>query len=585
MCGIAGVAGRGNAPALLRDMLAKLAHRGPDGEGCFERDGIALGHRRLAILDLSPEAAQPMTSRNGRWTIVFNGEIFNYLELRDRLGAFPFRSASDTEVLLEACAAWGVETALRQSVGMFAFALWDSWERELVLVRDRLGEKPLVYFEGAAEGRPFLAFSSEMKALRPFHSGRIDPEALDVYLALGYVPAPLGIFRGTRKLPAGHLVRWRNAQMQVRRWWFPELAATGQPPTRPASIAHLRALVADAVRLRLRADVPLAVALSGGLDSSVVALEMARHGLRPQALTVIFDGDQTDLPFARSMASWLGIPHEIIPAESSDLAAQIGQTVAEFDEPFADSSAVAALALARAVAGRYKVILDGDGGDEAFAGYSHYEFIGVKQAAKSCAAAAGLVDGRGRSGVYIQSRSTFRAAERLRLLNGHRAADANREDALRALIRIDEFHRVAPQGALKHALWSDRHLHLANSLTYKADLALGSQGIEGRAPLLDHRILEWTQNLGDQDLVRGRQKKVLLREAYRNELPPEIEARPKHGFGAPVAAWLAGPLKELVRASVPCRLLAPELQHGTAGQRLWTLLALSGWAEHSRASW
>lgn len=246
---------------------------------------------------------------------------------------------------------------------------------------------------------------------------------------------------------------------------------------------------------------------------------------------------------------------------------------------------MAALALARAVGGRYKVILDGDGGDEAFGGYSHYEFIGSKQAAKFCAATAGLVDGSGRTGVYVQSKSTFRAAERRRLMSRNPAPGAHGSDALSAFVGVDGFHRVAPKGALKHALWSDRHLYLANDLTYKMDMALASRGIEGRAPLLDHRLLEWTQNLADQDLVRGRQKKVLLREAYRMELPPEIEARSKHGFGAPITAWMAGPLEELTRASVPCSLLAPELQRRAAGQRLWTLLTLSQWAQHWRATW
>ena len=396
MCGIAGIAGRGDAAGLVRDMLPVLAHRGPDGEGCFSRKDLALGHRRLAILDPSPAAAQPMTSRDGRWTLVFNGEIFNFLELRRQLGAIPFRSHSDTEVLLEACASWGLETALRRSVGMFAFALWDARDGELTLVRDRVGEKPLVYLEGALEGRPFLAFASEMKALRRFHCGSIDPSALEVYLALGYVPAPLGIFRDTRKLPAGHLGRWKNGRLQLERWWFPENSGSRRPRTRADAIAQLRALVGDAVRLRLRSDVPVALALSGGLDSSVVALEMARQGLSPQAFTVIFDGEETDLPFARTMASQLGLPHEILRAGGSGLESQIDGAMAAYDEPFADSSAVAALTLARAAGGRYKVVLDGDGGDEAFGGYSHYEFISVKQAAKAVAAAAGLVDGGAR---------------------------------------------------------------------------------------------------------------------------------------------------------------------------------------------
>jgi asparagine synthase (glutamine-hydrolysing) len=422
-----------------------------------------------------------------------------------------------------------------------------------------------------------------MKGLRPLHSGRVDPEALDLYLALGYVPAPLGIFRGTRKLPAGHLARWKNGKLQVERWWFPE-RSTGRRQPRPDSIAQLRELVADAVRLRLRADVPLALALSGGLDSSVVAVEMARQGTHPQAFTVVFNGDQTDLPYARSMATKLGLPHEVLSAESAGLAVQVAHAAGEFDEPFADSSGLAALALAQSLDGRYKVILGGDGGDEAFGGYSHYRFIRAKQVAKTCAAAVGLVDGSGRSGIYLQSKSTFRAAERRRMMPGD-SRSVGGGDALGSFVGIDAFHRVAPPGALKHALWSDRHLYLANDLTYKMDIALSSRGIEGRAPFLDHRLLEWTQSLAEKDLVRGREQKVLLREAYRPELPPEVDARPKHGFGAPVASWLTGPLRELVRESVPCSLLASGPQGGASGQRLWTLLMLSQWARRWGASW
>jgi len=583
-------------------MLRRIGHRGPDGHGFFEGEGIGLGHRRLAVVDLSSAGAQPMTSHDGRWTIAFNGEIFNYPELRSQLGAIPWRSASDSEVLLEACAAWGVDAAIQRSVGMFAFALWDAREQELMLVRDRVGEKPLVYWEGTLEGRPVLAFASEMKALHGWHAGTVDPEALDVYLALGYVPAPLGIFRGTRKLPAGHLVQWKQGWLQCRRWWFPERSRLEQPVRDARRVQEissrngateraeqLRALVSDAVRLRLRSDVPVALALSGGLDSSVVAIEMAGQGVWPWAFTVIFGTDQTDLPYARLLAARLGLKHEVLQAENADLATQLQDAVAEFDEPFADSSAVPALALARAVAGHYRVILDGDGGDEAFGGYRHYEFIGVKQAAKTCAAAVGLRDGCGRTGVYVQSKSTFRAGERACLLGSYPGASGCRaggpKDALARWIEVDEFHRVAPAKALKRALWSDRHLYLPNDLTYKMDLALASQGVEGRAPLLDHRILEWSQNLADRDLVRCWRKKVLLRRAYQAELPSGIAARPKHGFGAPVLEWLNGPLKQLVGDLLPCPILATGPQRRVRGQRLWTLLILAQWARQWRASW
>jgi asparagine synthase (glutamine-hydrolysing) len=423
-----------------------------------------------------------------------------------------------------------------------------------------------------------LAFASEMKALQGLHGGRLDPQAVDLYFALGYVPAPLGIFRNTRKLAPGHLARWQNGTLRVERWWFPERAPlAGGGPDRPA---ELRELMAESVRIRLRSDVPVAVALSGGVDSSIVAAELARQGATPDAFTVVFDGDETDLPYARLAARRFGLRHELIGAGGRDIPEELADAVRRYDEPFADSSALGSLALARALAGRYKVILNGDGGDEAFAGYSHYEFIGVKQWIKTAAAAAGWRDGSGRAGVYVESKVAFRRAERQCLLAGRAEGDA-----LESLLGAPPFPQAGSRGALKRALWSDRHLYLANNLTYKMDLALASEGMEGRAPFLDHRVLEWAQNLPAAELVRGREKKVLLRRTYAAELPEEILRRPKHGFGAPVGAWLAGPLAALGRESIPTPLLDASAQSGLSGQRKWALLCFAKWAETWGARW
>lgn len=570
MCGIAGSTG---GLAQVRRMTAALAHRGPDGEGYFADHGIALGHRRLAVLDLSPAGAQPMHSRDGRWTIVFNGEIFNYRELAAELGG-GFASRSDTEVLLEACAAWGVETALEKSVGMFAFALWDSRRRELTLARDRCGEKPLVYFWDGAT----FAFASELKALAGLHSARLDAGAVDAYLALGYVPAPLAIFRNCRKLPAGHLLRFHDRSLESSRWWFPERAAPARASARNARIEELRGLVRDAVRLRLRSDVPVAVCLSGGVDSSVLAAECAQLGAPLEAFTVAFDGEETDLVHARAVARRLKLPHREIRATA---VRQLEDAAAHYDEPFADSSALPSLALARAMGGRFKVVLSGDGGDEAFGGYPHYEHIAAKQFLKAAAASAGWRDGSGPVGVYVQSKTAFRWRERERLLNSHAPGDT-----LSMLLGSNPYLRSAPSGgALHRALWSDRHLYLPNDLTYKMDIALGACGMEGRAPFLDHRILEWAQGLNAADLVRGSEKKVLLREAYRADLPEGLLDRPKHGFGAPIGAWLEGPLAPARRELLPCPLLDPERQRGASGQRLWTLLAFAAWARAWGAGW
>jgi asparagine synthase (glutamine-hydrolysing) len=573
MCGIAGVIGRADARERVAQMILAQAHRGPDGAGIFAANPeTALGHARLAILDLSPAGAQPMTSRDGRWTMVCNGELFNHRDLRTELGSRlnpgPWRSSGDTEVLLEACAAWGVERALDRSIGMFAFALWDAREGEMTLARDRIGEKPLVYSEYAGT----LVFASELKALRDLHGGYLDPAAMDVYLALGYVPAPLTIFRNIRKLPAGHWLRWKNGRSTVRRWWFPERSRPLLPLTPGGRREEARSLIGDAVGLRLRSDVPVALALSGGVDSTVIAAEAARRDVQTDAFTVIAGGDETDLPYAQAAARKYGLRHEVLRAPEASARQRVVDAAEHFDEPFADSSALASLELARSLAGRYKVILNGDGGDEAFGGYRHYVRIALKQAVKAAAAGVGMLDGSGATGVYVESKVTFREAERERLTGGEAGA-------LSRWLWADELLGASPGGgALKHALWTDRHLGLANGLTHKMDIAMGAYGLEGRSPFLDHRILEWTLRLPAHDLVRGAEKKILLREAYGGELPPEIATRPKHGFGAPVKDWLAGPLQEMTQDLLPCPLLAPELQAHARGQRLWTLLTLAQWA-------
>jgi asparagine synthase (glutamine-hydrolysing) len=585
MCGIAGVIGDRRAEQLVREMIRVQRHRGPDGEGIFLGQtaveqtvpDMALGHARLAILDLSGAGAQPMSSPDGRWTMVLNGELFNYLELRQQLSGPTrpaFRTATDTEVLLRACVEWGVEQTLKRSIGMFAFALWDAYERELTLVRDRVGEKPLVYFH---DGKT-LAFASELKALAPFHDRRLDPQAMDAYLALGYIPAPLAIFRGSKKLEAGHLLRFKNGVIEVERWWRPESAeCPNMEPTRDERQARLRSIMGDAVRLRLRADVPIAIFLSGGVDSSVIAAECARQGARVETFTADFGHGHPDLPHAVMAAGHLGLHHEVLPIDARAATAGFAELLWHYDEPFADSSSVPTFALARALRGRYKVVLSGEGGDEAFGGYRHYEHIAAKQAIKAAAAAVGIKDGS--TSVYVESKTPFRMHERNALMNG-----SSTGNSLSWLLERPGY-RIPPGSALKRAMWSDRHLYLTNNLTYKADIALAANGIEGRSPFLDHRLLEWAQALPDEDLVAGREKKVLLRAAYERDLPRSVLSRSKQGFGAPVDRWMDGPLREWVRDVLPSPLLESAPQARLKGQKLWAMAAFAGWAREWRATW
>jgi len=514
-----------------------------------------------------------MTSRDGRWSMVFNGEIFNYRELRNDLERGQpggWRSQTDTEVLLEAVAAWGVGAALRRAAGMFALALWDRHERELTLGRDRLGEKPLVYFHD----RTTFAFASEMKALRGFHDGALEPLAVDAYLALGYVPAPLAIFRGCHKLGPGQMLRMKpGGNPRVSRWsdFEPTADTYENRRDRPGS---LREQMAFAVRQRLRADVPVAISLSGGVDSAVIAAECVRQGTSPEAFTLRFAGQSSEMEAARLVARHLGLRHQVLDESGGQ---GIEHMPRHYDEPFADSSAIPALALARVIAGRFKVVLNGDGGDEVFGGYRHYEHIRIKQKLKAVAAAVGLCDGgqRDGAGVYVASKVTFRAADRASFLNGYAAGNS-----------LDRLIIRPPLGnALKNAQWIDRQLALANGLNYKTDIAYGAFGIEGRAPFLDHRLGDWAGRLRTEELVRGRDKKILLRAAYAGDLPAEALNRPKRGFGAPIEQWLSGPLRQLAGDLLPCPLLDPELQKRRSGQQLWTLLMFALWAREWRASW
>jgi asparagine synthase (glutamine-hydrolysing) len=277
------------------------------------------------------------------------------------------------------------------------------------------------------------------------------------------------------------------------------------------------------------------------------------------------------------VAKHLGLRHEVLPIEAQDAVTGLGELLWHYDEPFADSSSIPSFALARALSGRYKVVLNGEGGDEAFGGYRHYGHIAAKQALKAAAAATGFADGA--TSVYVESKAAFRSGERNRLMNGSSSGNS-----LSWLLARDGY-RLPSGSALKRAMWSDRHLYLPNNLTYKVDIALAGHAIEGRAPFLDHRLLEWAQSLPEEELVRGREKKVLLRAAYDADLPREVLCRPKQGFGAPMGQWLEGPAGEWVREVTPSPLLEPGPQQRLGGQKLWTMAAFAGWAREWRATW
>lgn len=596
MCGIMGIIGLDGlrSRACIAAMARRLAHRGPDDFGIFigDRAEVALAHHRLSILDLSANGRQPMLIDDGRFTITFNGEIYNYCELREELigQGFHFVTSSDTEVLLKGYQAWG-EQVLDRLVGMFAFAVWDAREQSLFLARDRVGKKPLVY----VASQDVFAFASELKAVLevPGCSTRLDPDAVDAYLVLGYVPAPLTIFQGIRKLQPGHSLKWRKGKTVLRRYWCPETACSGGA-VHEDPLEAFQQLFRESVRLRLRSDVPVGLFLSGGIDSSAIAAECAALGHPVDAFTVVFEHDTIDLPHAVEVAGQLGLRHEVVRTSARDVMDDLVIIHRAYDEPFADSSNIPCYAVARHTQGRFKVILTGDGGDEAFAGYPHYEFAGLKQTAKRWAAAIGLKDGdfRNRWDTYFKSKALFNGVQRAQLLQ----QPPSRSD-FSTFVDSDPFLNAAiPPDTLHLALWADRHVCLPNDLLYKMDIALMAHGIEGRSPFLDHRLLEWSQRLAKSQLVKGRSKKRLLRAAYAGRLSPSVLNRRKHGFGSPVTAWLRGPLNRLLADHLPTPLLCIEPQKAlierfrarpTAhrGNRLWTLLAFSMWAKQWSATW
>jgi asparagine synthase (glutamine-hydrolysing) len=615
MCGIAGVLGDTaldvDRSALL-ESCGRMRHRGPDGDAVWSDGRCALAHTRLAIIDVAG-GAQPMFTDDDRYVVVFNGEIYNYRELRRELEGRGrrFRTRSDTEVLLHLYAELG-SAMVHRLRGMFAFAVIDRQENRALLARDRFGKKPMCYTE-SAKG---LAFASTLDALRPLlrSTPEVDPEAIAQYLVLQYVPAPLTVWRGVRKLQPGHLAEWKDGRLEVRSYWsVPERDVEGAAPSVEEAAGHLRELIREAVAIRLESEVPLGVFLSGGIDSSIVVAELAGTGTPPATYSVGFKHASFDeTGYARLVAERFGTEHHQLVADD-DAPGLFEEFVQAYDEPFADSSALATLAVAKAASEHVTVILTGDGGDELFGGYSRYGYLrrarrihdrlGPLAAVSGYAAeAAGRVLGSGRlagggrwirdpwsgyrDGLFhfqpeeIQGLLTSEVLEQVRP-----AASAERLDALWGM---------AP-GRSTMPLWVDQQTYLPEDLLVKMDRAVMAHSLEARSPLLDHVLAEYAATLpGSLLFDAAGTGKAIVRHAYRDVLPPEVLTRRKMGFGVPLAAWLrnelrpvadelllseAGPLRSWVRPEAVGSLVHALLA-GDDGPKwkVWNLLALAGWA-------
>ena len=623
MCGLAGVAfqdpERVPDPTALGAMGAALAHRGPDDAGQHTGPGIGLASRRLAILDLSASGRMPMYSEDGQVVLVYNGEIYNHIELRDDLTrrGWRFRSGSDTEVLLNLYLEFGLD-AVPRLAGMFAFALWDGRRRSLLLVRDRLGVKPLVYRKGA-DG---IRFASEVRGLlaEPGFSPEPDVEAIHHFLALRYVPAPSTALTGVEHLPPAHLLQYEAGRCRLQRYWrVPRPAGFDDPPPRHPEERCL-ALLDDAVRLRLRSDVPVALLLSGGLDSSVVAYHMRRNlPGRFRAYSVGFaETDYDERPRAREVARYLGIDLEEIEigrSSTSDLEA----IVAHMEIPFADPSLLPLWLLARAVARHVKVALVGDGGDELFGGYDRYrahllaDRLGWLPGLVSRTPFYALLDAlareptrrnlpgrlrrfldgwelsaRERNALWLANPGARRIA---RLYLPEFAARVRCIDPTRALGSIP--NDWGSTGLLGEVLRADQENYLPDDLLFKADIASMASGLELRSPFLDHRVLEFAATVPGRMKVRGRCGKWFLRRLYRGRLPGAILRARKAGFGIPLDKWLRGDLQAVAhdlilspgsrsRAYLNRDSVAAVLKIHRAGQRnydemIWTLIVFELW--------
>jgi asparagine synthase (glutamine-hydrolysing) len=584
MCGIAGILTTGAYGADLlaehaRRMIAPIAHRGPDDSGVWtdERAGVALGFRRLAILDLSPQGRQPMASPSGRFVAVFNGEVYNFAELRRELEAcgFRFRGRSDTEVILAAFERWGIHEAVRRFVGMFAVAVWDTERRELSLFRDRLGKKPLyVYSEPG-----LVTFGSELKALvaGPSFDRAIDRAALASYLRYLYVPAPRTIYQHAIKLPAAHILTIadpaRALPVPEAYWSLREVARRGiaNPVASEAdAIDELEALLSDAVRARMCADVPLGALLSGGIDSSTVVALMQRWSSRPiKTYTIGFDDTAFDeAQHAARVAREIGTDHTELTITGDDAQRFIPRLPEIFDEPFADPSQLPTLFVSQLARRHVTVALCGDGGDELFAGYNRYVFGArvlphVNRVPRSVR--TWLAAGVGRLGSERLNRLGPRLGERMHKLSDLMTADTV-DDMYRSLLSAwkqpEEMlacaHAARTPGGdsgpmfeegdraslLDRMMLADQTTYLPDDLLAKIDRASMAVSLEVRAPLLDHRIVEFSWRLPQSLKLRGTTGKWILRQVLYRRVPKSIVDRPKKGFSVPIDRWLRGPLRE-----------------------------------------
>jgi asparagine synthase (glutamine-hydrolysing) len=631
MCGIAGMLDRRrdrSAEALegiARTMADTMVHRGPDDSGAWAApdQGVALGFRRLAIQDLGKDGAQPMASPSGRFQIVFNGEIYNFLELRrelDEIGGRNWLGRSDTEVMLAAFEEWGVEAALDRFDGMFALALWDNRARTLTLARDRMGEKPL-YF-GWAGG--VFVFASELKAIaaHPDFTPEIDPRAVAGFMRYSYVPTPVSIYRGIEKLPPGGVVvvpATEGADIARTRYWNPVTEAETVAPfegDEAAASRELERLLTRSVSRRMLADVPLGAFLSGGIDSAtIVSLMSAVSDRAPRTFTIGFKDRRFDeAPMARAVAGHLGTDHAEVYVDPGDSLAMVERMPRVYDEPFADISQLPTLLLCHLTREQVTTALTGDGGDELFGGYPRYGKA-VAQWRDDRPLSAGMLNivpfgalnlistgfGRpGRLGDKLWRKMVDRTKPSIELLyEGYmsrwRVVDRPAADPDVGYF-VEGTRRPDVDDDFLRLMIADAMTYLPDDLLVKVDRAAMAASLETRAPLLNHDIARFAWSLPTRYKLRDGVGKRVLRSVLDRHVPTALTDRPKRGFEPPLADWLRGPLRDWAQSLLSSDRLAadglldPEpiraaWEEHLKGQRnwhfeLWNVLMLQSWREH-----
>lgn len=619
MCGIVGLV-RNDGKPVDRDLLVRMndaiRHRGPDDDGFYLKGPVGLGMRRLAIIDLK-SGQQPIHNQDGTTWIVFNGEIYNYLELRqqlERLG-HTFYTNSDTEAIVHAYDQYGTDCP-KYLRGMFAFAIWNDRTQELFLARDRVGKKPVLY----AEVNGQLVFGSEFTALlqHPDISREIQPEAIDAYLSFMCVPAPLTAYRSIRKLEPGHWLRWRRGEITIERYWQPDFSQKldiSEVEAGERAIEILR----DSVKVRLMSEVPLGAFLSGGIDSSAVVALMAQESSeKVKTFSIGFEEqDFSELHHARRVAEWVGADHHefIVRPDAIEILPLL---VEHYGEPYADSSAVPTYYVARETRKHVTVALNGDGGDESFAGYERYAAMQLAEnyrkvpefVRKSVNVGVGLIPTSELSRSRLRSGKRFLEAASLpkvdRYLRWVSVFDAAAKSSLYSEAFKSEttsgyaksllepwFVRANGSGFVDASLLADFMTYLPNDLLVKVDIATMAVSLEARSPFLDHHVIEFAASLPEKFKLRGLTTKYLLKKVLRKLLPSENLDRRKMGFGVPIGHWFRGKMQPFLREVVLSEkaskrgLFKPEIvrqlvdQH-TEGKRdyshqLWTLLMLELW--------